>query len=140
MKVKIDRKVNPNIELYKKQDLDLAYEFTKDIHKELGTFIKAVVLFGSSVRKKRKSDSDLDLMIVADDLTIHFSNELVEAYRVIVQRLIAKHSTRLHITTLRFSSFWEYIRNGDPIAINFLREGVALIDTGFFEPLQVLLS
>jgi len=37
------------------------------------------------------------------------------------------------------TSFWEYIRNGDPIAINILRDGVALIDTGFFEPLQVLL-
>jgi predicted nucleotidyltransferase/uncharacterized protein (UPF0332 family) len=139
MKVEIDRKVNPNLELYKKEDMDIAYTFTKDLHKELGKFIKGVVLFGSSARKKRKPGSDLDLMVVIDDLSINFSQELVEAYRIIVQRLIAKNSTRLHVTSLRFSSFWEYIRNGDPIAINILRDGVALIDTGFFEPLQVLL-
>lgn len=139
MKVQIERKVNPNLELYRKQDLDIAYNFTKDLHKELGKFIKAIVLFGSSARRKRKPESDLDIMVVVDDLSINFSSELVEAYRIIVQRLIAKNSTRLHVTSLRFSSFWEYIRNGDPIAINILRDGVALIDTGFFEPLQILL-
>ena len=46
MKVEIDRKVNPNLELYKKEDMDIAYTFTKDLHKELGKFIKGVVLFG----------------------------------------------------------------------------------------------
>ncbi len=139
MKVSIDRKVNPNLELYKKDDLDIAYKFTKDMHGELGTFLKAVVLFGSSAKKTRTTGSDLDILIIADDLSLNFSPELVEAYRIIVQRLIVRNSTRLHVTTLRFSSFWEYIRNGDPIAINMLRDGVALIDTGFFEPLQVLL-
>jgi predicted nucleotidyltransferase/uncharacterized protein (UPF0332 family) len=139
MKVQIKRKINPNLELYKKQDLDLAYEFTKDLNKELGTFLKAVVLFGSSARKKKQPESDLDILIIVDDLSLNFSAELVEAYRIIVQKLIVKHSTRLHITSLRFSSFWEYIRNGDPIAINILRDAVPLIDTGFFEPLQVLL-
>ena len=139
MKVNIERKINPNIELYRKEDLDIAYKFTKDMHGELGTFLKAVVLFGSSARRKTSKESDLDILIVVDDLSVNFSSELVEAYRIIVQRLIAKNSTRLHVTSLRFSSFWEYIRNGDPIAINILRDGVALIDTGFFEPLQVLL-
>lgn len=139
MKVEIDKKINPNLELYRKEDLDIAYGFTKDMHKELGTFLKAVVLFGSSARRKRKPESDLDIMIVVDDLSLNFSQELVEAYRIIVQKMIAKNSTRLHITSLRFSSFWEYVRNGDPIAVNILRDGLALIDTGFFEPLQILL-
>ncbi|MBW2989979.1 nucleotidyltransferase domain-containing protein [Candidatus Woesearchaeota archaeon] len=139
MKVNVDRKTNPNLELYRKEDLDISYAFTKDMHKELGTFLKAVVLFGSSARRKRKKESDLDIMVVVDDISLNFSAELVEAYRIIVQRLIAKNSTRLHVTSLRFSSFWEYVKNGDPIAINILRDGVPLIDTGFFEPLQILL-
>src|SRR3989338_7155710 len=66
--------------------------------------------------------------------------ELVEAYRVIVQKLIARISTKLHIISLRFTTFWEYIRAGDPIGINMLRDGIALIDTGFFDPLQALLK
>jgi len=31
------------------------------------------------------------------------------------------------------------VRAGDPIAINILRDGVAILDTGFFSPLQLLL-
>ena len=68
------------------------------------------------------------------------SPEVVEAYRLIVQRAIVKVSTQLHITTMRFTAFWEYMRNGDPIAINLLRDGVALIDSGFFDPMQMLLK
>ena len=48
-------------------------------------------------------------------------------------------SEKLHITTLKFTSFWEYIRAGDPVGVNILREGMALIDSGFFEPMQQLL-
>ena len=140
MKFNLDVKINPNLEKYRKGDLDLAYAFTKSALKEFGKFIKAVVLFGSSARKTKKPESDLDILMVVDDLTMTFNPELVEAYRIIVQKLIIKHSTRLHVTTLRFSSIWEYIRNGDPIAINMLRDGIALMDTGFFEPLQVLLK
>jgi len=32
------------------------------------------------------------------------------------------------------------MRAGDPVGINILRDGVALIDSGFFEPLQALLK
>ncbi len=139
MKVSIEKKVNPNLERYRKEDLDLAYKFTKDLHKELQTFVKAVVLFGSAARKTEEKGSDIDLLVVIDDLSIHVNRDLVEAYRIIVQKIIANVSTRLHITSLRLTSFWEYVRNGDPIGINILRDGVPLIDTGFFEPLQVLL-
>ena len=59
---------------------------------------------------------------------------------MIVQRSIVRVSTKLHITTMRFTSFWEYMRNGDPVAINLLRDGVALIDSGFFDPMQMLLK
>ncbi|MFH1642531.1 MAG: nucleotidyltransferase domain-containing protein [Nanoarchaeota archaeon] len=139
MKVSIEKKVNPNIEKYHREDLDLASKFTQEIHKELGQFIKAVVIFGSAARKTETDGSDIDLLIVIDDLSMNMNQELVEAYRIIVQKLIVKVSPRLHITSLRFTAFWEYIRNGDPVGVNILRDGLALIDTGFFDPLQVLL-
>jgi hypothetical protein len=50
-----------------------------------------------------------------------------------------KVSKKLHITTFKYTSFWEFVRNGDPIAINILRDGVPLIDREFFRPLQLLL-
>jgi uncharacterized protein (UPF0332 family) len=41
---------------------------------------------------------------------------------------------------MTFTSFWEYAKAGDPVVVNILRDGVALYDTGFFEPLQRLLK
>lgn len=140
MKFDIPKKEHPNLEKYHKLDIDTAYKFTNLIYKELGTLIRAVVLFGSSARKTTTEKSDIDVLVILDDLTISLTREVTEAYRVIVQKTIVKTSTRLHITTLRFTAFWEYMRNGDPIGINMLRDGVALIDSGFFDPLQALLK
>ena len=68
------------------------------------------------------------------------SPEVVETYRIITEKLVKKVSGKLHVTSLKFTSFWEYARAGDPIIINILRDGVALIDYGFFDPLQALLG
>src|SRR3989338_2340135 len=140
MKFDLPRREHPNLEKYERHDVDLAYMFANDIYREMGGLIRAVVIFGSSARKTTTAKSDIDILVVIDDITISLSPEVVEAYRVIVNKTIVKVSTRLHITTLRFTSFWEYMRNGDPIGINILRDGVALIDSGFFEPLQLLLK
>ncbi|MBI4439548.1 nucleotidyltransferase domain-containing protein [Candidatus Woesearchaeota archaeon] len=140
MKFQIPRKANPNLELYNKSDMDIATQFAAEIEKELKAFLRAVVIFGSSARGTQTKGSDVDVLLVIDDTLVDITPELVEAYRLIVQRYIMKISPRLHIISLRFSSFWEYVRNGDPIAINILRDGVALSDTGFFEPLQMLLK
>ena len=140
MKFDIARKEHPNLEKYKKEDLDTAYKFANNIYKELGSLIRAVVIFGSIARRAETEKSDIDILVIIDDLGINLTREVVEAYRVIIKKSIVQISTRLHIITLRFTSFWDYIRNGDPIGINMLRDGVALIDTGFFDPLQALLK
>jgi predicted nucleotidyltransferase/uncharacterized protein (UPF0332 family) len=140
MKFDIPKRENPNLEKYERHDVDISYRFANALYKEMGSLIRAVVIFGSAARQKTRAKSDIDVLIILDDLTISLSPEVVEAYRLIVKKSIVKVSTRLHITTLRFTSFWEYIRNGDPIGINILRDGVALIDSGFFEPLQALLK
>ena len=127
-----------NRDKYDKENIDLAYEFAKRVHKELGKFLKAIVLFGSAARRKEKTN-DVDILLVVDDLSIALTKEIVQSYRIIVEQIIAKVSTRLHVTTLRFTNFWEYVRAGDPVAVNILRDGYALIDSGFIEPLQSLL-
>jgi len=129
---------------YAKRDTDIAYEFTKKVHKEFGTFLRCVVLFGSVTEQKPeelsiKHEGDIDILMIVDDVTYYLSPEVVETYRIVVERTIAETSRRLHVTTLKFTSFWEYTRIGDPIGINMLRNGVALLDTGFFYPLQLLL-
>jgi len=128
-----------NVEKYPKDDLTIAYKFAKKVYDEFGNFIKAIVLFGSSVREE-KTKGDIDVLIVVDDITIQMTAEIVETYRIITEKSVADISPRLHVTSLKLTTFWEYVRMGDPIGLNILRDGVALLDTGFFDPLQGLLA
>ncbi len=139
MEFKIQRIDNPNLEKYTKDDLTLAYDFSKKIYDEFGTFLKAIILFGSVARNKSTGKGDIDLLVIIDDITMDLSPEIVQTYRIIIEKSIAATSTRLHVTSLKLTTFWEYIRAGDPIGINILRDGVALLDTGFFDPLHALL-
>lgn len=126
--------------LYHKESMDIAYAFSKDLYKEFGQFLKAIVLFGSTAKRKENKDSDVDILVIVDDLTIKMTPEIIEAYRIIVEKLVKKVSTKIHVTSLKFTTFYEYVHAGDPVAINMLRSGVSLIDTGFFNPLKALLK
>ncbi len=127
-----------------KTDSEIVRKFAKKVYKELGPFIVSLVVFGSSVRTKEKElAKDIDILIIVDDVHTQLNREIIETYRIIiakaVQDTIPKNPQRLHVQTMQWSSFWEYLRAGDPIAINILRDGLALIDIGFFDPMQILL-
>jgi predicted nucleotidyltransferase len=138
MEFTIEKKSIPSTE-FNATVLDLTYAFSKEAHKEFGELIKALVLFGSSARKDVTSSSDIDLLIIFNDVTITPTDELVETYKIISEKLIAKVSKRIHLTTVAYSTFIDQVRTGDPLAINILRDGIPILDTGFFEPFQVLL-
>lgn len=141
MRFKIEKRENPNINKYIKEEIDVAYAFTEKAYKEFGDFIKSIVLFGSKSKKTDSGDkSDIDILIIIDDTAIYLTDEVIQTYRVIIEKISSQTSDKLHITTLQFTHFWDYSRVGDPIAINMLRDGVPLLDTGFFEPLQILLK
>ncbi len=138
MKFDIQKKIRPF--KFPQEEIQLARKFSEKIYKEFGDFVKAVVLFGSTSRMEDKV-KDVDILVILDDVHIMFSEELIQTYRIIVEKIIADLSPdRLHIQSMKWSSFWEYVRVGDPVAINVLRFGIALIDTGFFDPLQALLD
>ncbi len=139
MEFQVPKQQNPNIKGYTKDELSIAYEFAKRMHREFGDFLKAIVLFGGTAKHIVTRRGDVDILVVVDDVTVTQTQELVEAYRIIVEKLVTDVSTRLHVTTIKLTTFWEYIRAGDPIGMNILRDGVALLDTGFFDPLRALL-
>ena len=139
MEFQVPKQENPNLRSYNREELGIAYEFARRMHKEFGDFLKAIVLFGSTAKRTPGRHGDVDILAVVDDVTITPTQELVEAYRIIVEKLVSDVSTKLHVTTVKLSTFWEYIRAGDPIGMNILRDGVALLDTGFFDPLRALL-
>jgi uncharacterized protein (UPF0332 family)/predicted nucleotidyltransferase len=142
MDFKVEKNKNHNLKKYKKDELDYALQFAKSAHTEFEEFLKGVILFGSAARKiggKQLEAKDIDILVILDDITFTISKEMVEAYKIISQKLVAKISKRLHITTLKMSTFWDYVRLSDPVGINILRDGVPLLDTGFFTPMQTLL-
>lgn len=138
MEFKVPRQQQENLDKYSEEAKDLAYEFSKRLLKETKGFVKAIVLFGSAARRRQQSN-DIDVLVVIDDLDVQVTRELVEGYRLIVTKIVSDVSEKLHVTTLRYTSFWEYVRAGDPVGVNILRDGVPILDTGFFTPLQRLL-
>lgn len=140
MEFKIKKRENENIHKYPTEDVRIANNFADKIKVELGDFLKGAVLFGSIVRREATAESDIDVLVVTDDIGFQLTDALIEAYRVIIENVITRVSRKLHVTSMTFSSFWEYAKAGDPVVVNILRDGVALYDTGFFDPLQGLLK
>ena len=141
MKIPIKRKENKNLSKYLNEDLQIARKFAKSMHQEFGKFISSMVLFGSAAKHVSNPKRDIDILIILDDTRIQFTQELIQTYRILLEKIIAKTDPkRLHIQSMKLTSFWEYVRAGDPVAINVLRSGVALIDTNVFDPLQALLD
>ena len=141
MKFDIPKGDKKNSSRYLGEDLDVVRKFARILYKEFGSFLRCVVLFGSSVKNPGQKHRDLDVLVVVDDVRYPFAQEVVEAYRLILARAVKDvDPQRLHIQSMKLSAWWEYVRAGDPVAINVLRYGVAVIDTGFFDPLQALLE
>ena len=139
MQFKIQKKDDDNLQRYPTEDLRTARVFAKKLREELQDFVVAVILFGSTARKQSTEKSDIDILVVGDDIDFKTTKAFIETYRIIMQKVIATTSSRLHVTSMTLSSFWEYARVGDPVVYNILRDGVSLYDEGFFRPLQKLL-
>jgi predicted nucleotidyltransferase len=141
MKFNLKKIESKNTANFLKEDLETSRKFAKTMYQEFGSFISTMALFGSAAKHVANPKRDIDILIVLDDTRVQFTKELVQTYRIILQKAIAKTDPkRLHVQSMKLTSFWEYIRAGDPVAINILRSGVALIDTNIFDPLQALLD
>lgn len=138
--------IKPNS--YKSRHTDeeraVAYRFAASVAKELDKLCRAIVLFGSAAAPHDHTHptnrpGDIDILIIVDDVSVQLTNEVITAYRLIVEKAVQDTSKRIHVTTVNFTAFWEYMRVADPVMVNVLRSGEALLDTGFFEPMQHLL-
>ncbi|MGM5480130.1 MAG: nucleotidyltransferase domain-containing protein [Nanobdellota archaeon] len=139
-KLTFEFKKRPVTYHYHEEDLKLTNEFSTKLKQELNEILKAVVLFGSAARGSTQSGSDIDVLLVVDDLSIVYSKEVVTSLRVIIENTASSVSEKFHITTMKLSDFWDYLNKADPIIINILREGKAVYDEGFFAPAQTLLD
>ncbi|MCX8158863.1 MAG: nucleotidyltransferase domain-containing protein [Candidatus Pacearchaeota archaeon] len=124
-------------------DKEIAMDFATKAHQKFDRLIRASILFGSQAKGLAKSDSDIDIVFVIDDASINWDLELISWYREELSKLIAsnKHSKRLHINTIKLTTFWQDLMHGDPVILNILRYGEPLIDVGaFFVPIKALME
>ena len=130
----------PTLDL--KKESDIAMDFATKVFKKFNKIIKSVILFGSSARQETVTGSDIDIIIILDDVAINWDQELIAWYRQELDKMLRKnpYQKSLHINTVKLSTWWEDLMRGDPVIINILRYGEAMIDlAGFFEPLKYLL-
>ena len=122
---------------------DIAMDFAQKAYEKFNKIIKSVVLFGSTVKQTRVPGSDIDVIIIVDDAAVQFDQELVVWYREELGKLLASnpYKKELHVNTVKLTTWWQDLTKGDPIVINILRYGEAMLDFGgFFNPLKILLQ
>lgn len=130
----------PTINLRK--DVEIAMDFATKAYERFNKIVKSVVLFGSTAKNTAVSGSDIDIILIIDDVVISWDAELIAWYREELDKLLRRNPYRksLHINTIKLSTWWEDLMRGDPVVINVIRYGESLIDFGgFFEPLKFLL-
>ena len=139
-KIKIDKKNIPTLQL--KSEIKIAMDFATKVYKKFEKSIKSVILFGSTVKQTAVAGSDIDIIIILDDVSIKWTQELIAWYREELDKILRTnpYQKSIHINTIKLSTWWEDLIKGDPVVINILRYGEAMIDmAGFFEPLKFLL-
>jgi len=122
---------------------EIAMDFAMKVYNKFDQMIKSIVLFGSSAKRVATPDSDIDIIIIVDDVSVQWDQEMVAWYREELGKLVQEnpYTKSLHINTVKLSTWWKDLMRGDPVVINILRYGDALVDFGgFFNPLRILLK
>jgi uncharacterized protein (UPF0332 family) len=87
--------------------------------------------------------SDIDMIVIIDDASVQWDQELIAWYREELGKLVQANPYKkdLHINSIKLTTWWKDLMRGDPVVINILRFGEPLIDFGgFFSPLKILLQ
>ncbi len=140
MDFKQTKKINKNEKEYHIENLRIVREFSKQLITEFKSLVKSIVIFGSNTQNTLNKNSDIDVMIILDNVSVFVTDELREAYKIIINKISSEMPQKLHIMTVNFSDFWDMSRKGDPVLVNILRYGLPIYDTNLVEPMQYLLE
>lgn len=125
----------------KEKRLKEVKEFSKQVLKKYGRLIKCIVMMGSVAREEFKPKSDIDVFVVIDDtgkkITRAMHGKIDDDIEEVAKGISDKISVQPSYT---LTEFWDYARVCHPIIYNFIKEGVAVYDAGFFLPIKRLLE
>lgn len=116
-------------------------EFSKKVLEKYGKYIKCIVMMGSVAREEFKPKSDIDVFVVIDDTAFKITPELHDKIDDELEKIAEKTSKNISVQpSYTLTEFWDYARVAHPIIYNFVKEGIAVYDTGFFAPIKKLLE
>ena len=135
------KQIPHNEKNYKNENIKICRNFSKKLIDELGDLVKSIVLFGSNATNTQRENSDIDILIILDNISVFVSDELRESYKIITKQLNNKVANgKIHLLTINLSDFYDMSKKSDPILINILRYGTPIFDTDLFEAHQYLLN
>jgi predicted nucleotidyltransferase/uncharacterized protein (UPF0332 family) len=123
-------------------------QIEKDVNKlkdkileKYGDVVKCVIMMGSVARGEFKSKSDVDVFIVVDDTTKPITSGEKNEIDDTLEKMATEISKDISIQpSYTLTEFWDYARVCHPIIYNFIKEGKAIYDAGFFMPIKRLLD
>jgi predicted nucleotidyltransferase/uncharacterized protein (UPF0332 family) len=125
----------------KEKRLEEVKEFSKQVLEKYGKHIKCIVMMGSVAREEFKPKSDIDVFVVIDDTVQPITPEQHDKIDDDIEKIAEKISKNISVQpSYTLTEFWDYARVCHPIIYNFIKEGVAVYDTGFFAPIKRLLE
>lgn len=126
---------------FQKKQLELANKFKDAVVKKYGKIIKSVVVFGSLTRKDFHAKSDVDMLVIVDDVAARFTPETKDIFDDEIYKIAKKISKDIVVQPAwTLTEFWDMARIGHPLLCTIVRDGWALYDTGFFIPVRKLLE
>lgn len=134
----VAKKQKDDLDILYGEDYETALKFANRVYSEFSSVIKSIVFFGSGSQKKTNR-GDIDVLIIFNNASVVSDNDFRIFFQKQINESILKTSDKLHVNTVTLTVFWENLINGEPIVMNVLRDGVPLVDTGFFSPLKLLL-
>lgn len=123
--------------------IESAQEFSDKLLDKLGDKVKVVAVWGSVAKGEHGHDSDIDTLVVLDDTKLQkdVPDDAKKKIRKKVTDLAKETDDRITIQYFPFlTEFWDSLRKGEPLAIEAVRNGEAVYDTGIFMPAKRLLE
>lgn len=118
-------------------------KFSEQLNEKLGDKVKVVAVWGSVPQGEHGVDSDIDTLVVLDDTKLKkdVPKDAKKKIRRKVTSLADEVDERITIQYFPFlTEFWDSLRKGEPLAIEAVRNGEAVYDTGIFMPAKRLLE
>lgn len=102
-------------------------EFVRKLKRELGNNLISIVLFGSLAKGKIRPESDIDILIVAEDVlkTRDTARDLFSEISIFYDKLIEEH-------VYSREDFDSAYKQGNDLIINTLKNGLILHDNEFY--------